>query len=142
MLTEDSPELRKRRGAFFTPYVIAEHLAEWALRGEDNEGLILDPTCGEGVFLLAAAEQLAQSGGIAIPRDSSAWTFTSHRSRRQRSCFLLYPRRRSTICWSATSLKSRRRIRLAHGSPLLTPSSETRLLFVIMSTAGMCADAH
>jgi adenine-specific DNA-methyltransferase len=62
MLAGDSPELRKRRGAFFTPYVIAEHLAEWALRGNGNEGLILDPTCGEGVFLLAAAEHLAQSG--------------------------------------------------------------------------------
>jgi adenine-specific DNA-methyltransferase len=56
----DSAELRKRRGAFFTPYAIAEHLAEWALRAAGNEGLILDPTCGEDVFLLAAAEQLAR----------------------------------------------------------------------------------
>jgi adenine-specific DNA-methyltransferase len=62
MLAGDSPELRKQRGAFFTPYSIAEHLAEWALRGVGNEGLVLDPTCGEGVFLLAAAEQLAKSG--------------------------------------------------------------------------------
>ena len=62
MSAGDSPELRKRRGAFFTPYVIAEHLAEWALRGDGNEGLILDPTCGEGVFLLAAAEHLAKNG--------------------------------------------------------------------------------
>jgi len=62
MLAGDSHELRKRRGAFFTPYGIAEHLAEWALRGEGNEGLILDPTCGEGVFLLAAAEQLTRCG--------------------------------------------------------------------------------
>jgi adenine-specific DNA-methyltransferase len=60
MLAGESPELRKRRGAFFTPYGIAEHLAEWALRGEGNEGLVLDPTCGEGVFLLAAAEKLVQ----------------------------------------------------------------------------------
>jgi adenine-specific DNA-methyltransferase len=62
MLAGDSPELRKQRGAFFTPYPIAEHLAEWALRGVGNEGLVLDPTCGEGVFLLAAAEHLAKSG--------------------------------------------------------------------------------
>jgi adenine-specific DNA-methyltransferase len=60
VLTGDSPELRKRRGAFFTPYAIAEHLAEWALRGQENEGLVLDPTCGEGVFLLAAAEHLSR----------------------------------------------------------------------------------
>jgi adenine-specific DNA-methyltransferase len=68
VLSEDSSELRKQRGAFFTPYAIAEHLAEWALRGEGNEGLVLDPTCGEGVFLLAAAEHLTRSGG---PRGSA-----------------------------------------------------------------------
>ncbi len=55
----DSPQLRKQRGAFFTPYPIAEHLAEWALRGATNSGVVLDPTCGEGVFLLAAAHRLA-----------------------------------------------------------------------------------
>ena len=55
----DSAQLRKQRGAFFTPYTIAEHLADWALRGSDNAGVVLDPTCGEGVFLLAAADQLA-----------------------------------------------------------------------------------
>lgn len=55
----DSPQLRKQRGAFFTPYSIAEHLAEWALRGATNSGVVLDPTCGEGVFLLAASRRLA-----------------------------------------------------------------------------------
>lgn len=59
MLPGDSAELRKARGAFFTPYAIAEYLADWALRGDGNEGLVLDPTCGEGVFLLAAAERAA-----------------------------------------------------------------------------------
>ena len=42
-----------------SPFPIAEHLADWALRGQDNAGVVLDPTCGEGVFLLAAAEKLA-----------------------------------------------------------------------------------
>lgn len=60
MLAGDSAEWRKQRGAFFTPYAIAEHLADWALRGVGNEGLVLDPTCGEGVFLLAAAAQLSK----------------------------------------------------------------------------------
>lgn len=59
MLPGDSPELRKQRGAFFTPFPIAEYLADWALRGQDNGGVVLDPNCGEGVFLLAAAEKLA-----------------------------------------------------------------------------------
>src|SRR4051812_22970689 len=57
----DGPVLRKRRGAFFTPYPIAEYLAQWAVRG-GGLGRVLDPTCGEGVFLLACARQLESSG--------------------------------------------------------------------------------
>lgn len=60
MLEGDSRELRKERGAFFTPYAIAQHLADWALRGSDNGGVILDPSCGDGVFLVASAERLLQ----------------------------------------------------------------------------------
>jgi methylase of polypeptide subunit release factors len=56
MLPGDSVDLRKQRGAFFTPYPIAQYLAEWALGGPGDEKSILDPTSGEGVFLLAAAE--------------------------------------------------------------------------------------
>lgn len=54
MLTGDSAELRKARGAFFTPYPIAQFLANWALGGGRHS--LLDPTCGEGVFLVAGAE--------------------------------------------------------------------------------------
>ncbi len=50
-------QLRKQRGAFFTPYEIADFLANWALAG-NQESRVLDPTCGEGVFLLAAAARL------------------------------------------------------------------------------------
>lgn len=60
-LPGDSADLRKARGAFFTPPAIAEHLAEWAIRG-DAEATILDPTCGEAVFLLAAGRQLKALG--------------------------------------------------------------------------------
>lgn len=62
MLPGDSQELRKQRGAFFTPNAIAQHLADWALRGADNGGVVLDPSCGDGVFLLAAAERLKAHG--------------------------------------------------------------------------------
>lgn len=72
----DSQELRKQRGAFFTPLPIAEHLAEWALRGQDNQGLVLDPTCGEGVFLLAAAAKLA---GTARAPDARLYGVDVHR---------------------------------------------------------------
>lgn len=58
---EDTPALRKGRGAFFTPEPIARHLADWAVRG-DPKARILDPTCGEAVFLLAAGRELRQAG--------------------------------------------------------------------------------
>lgn len=53
---EDSAFARKTRGAFFTPPAIADFLARWAIRSPDAR--VLDPTCGEAVFLLAAAERL------------------------------------------------------------------------------------
>ena len=52
----DTPELRKGRGAFFTPPEIADFLAAWAVR--EPESAVMDPTCGESVFLLAAARRL------------------------------------------------------------------------------------
>lgn len=57
----DAPHERKARGAFFTPPAIAEYLARWAI-GNDPTARILDPTCGEAVFLLAATDRLAQLG--------------------------------------------------------------------------------
>jgi adenine-specific DNA-methyltransferase len=51
---------RKLRGAFFTPPSIAEFLSRWAVRTPDAR--VLDPTCGEAVFLLAAAERLEALG--------------------------------------------------------------------------------
>jgi adenine-specific DNA-methyltransferase len=51
-----SHSLPKARGAFFTPPAIAEFLSRWAVRTPDAR--VLDPTCGEAVFLLAAAERL------------------------------------------------------------------------------------
>lgn len=52
---------RKARGAFFTPEPIAQYLAEWAVKGDPN-AKVLDPTCGEAVFLLAAADKLRELG--------------------------------------------------------------------------------
>jgi adenine-specific DNA-methyltransferase len=56
----DPTTLRKARGAFFTPPPIAEFLSRWAIRTPDEN--ILDPTCGEAVFLVAAAERLKALG--------------------------------------------------------------------------------
>lgn len=57
----DSVRERKARGAFFTPPTIANFLARWAIHG-NPAARVLDPTCGEGVFLLAAARQLRDLG--------------------------------------------------------------------------------
>ena len=60
-LIPDTPALRKARGAFFTPPAIADYLAEWAVEG-DPAATVLDPTCGESIFLAAAGRQLADLG--------------------------------------------------------------------------------
>lgn len=60
-LPGDSAQLRKARGAFFTPMAVAEHLADWAIGGNPS-ATVLDPTCGEAVFLLAAGEKLSELG--------------------------------------------------------------------------------
>ena len=52
---------RKERGAYFTPKAIADFLAEWAV-GDDKDARVLDPTCGEAVFLEAAGEALTRLG--------------------------------------------------------------------------------
>ena len=56
-----SDQSRKARGAFFTPPAIAEFLVDWAI--DDRPGArILDPTCGDGVFLEAAGKALRELG--------------------------------------------------------------------------------
>jgi adenine-specific DNA-methyltransferase len=60
-LTGESSMLRKQRGAFFTPYEIANFTAGWAV-ADRADSRVLDPTSGEGVFLLAAARHLRRGG--------------------------------------------------------------------------------
>jgi len=60
------PAGRKARGAFFTPPAIADFLAWWAV-GSNPDATVLDPTCGEAVFLLAAGRELRKNG--ADPTD-------------------------------------------------------------------------
>ncbi len=57
----DDPGLRKARGAFFTPREICRYIAAWAIR--DPRDLVLEPSCGEAEFLLAAGRRLAELGG-------------------------------------------------------------------------------
>jgi adenine-specific DNA-methyltransferase len=57
----DAGPARKARGAFFTPPAIADYLARWAISG-NTTARVLDPTCGDGAFLLAAGRQLVGLG--------------------------------------------------------------------------------
>lgn len=75
--TDDSLELRKARGAFFTPKPIADHLVKWAVR-DDPSLTVLDPTCGEAVFLLAAGERLRALGQSADELDAQLFGVDLH----------------------------------------------------------------
>lgn len=50
---------RTRRGAWYTPRWLAEDLVR---RAVDTDGTVVDPSCGGGVFLLAAADHLVAGG--------------------------------------------------------------------------------
>ena len=56
----DTADLRKARGAFFTPPNVAQYVTRWALR--TNADRVLEPSCGEAAFLLAAVDQLRALG--------------------------------------------------------------------------------
>lgn len=77
LLPGDSAEYRKARGAFFTPPAIAEHLAAWAIRDDPN-ALVLDPTCGDGVFLNAAGQQLKALGSQTSDLDGQVFGIDLH----------------------------------------------------------------
>lgn len=57
----DTAELRKARGAFFTPEPIARYITDWAVRSTSDQ--VLEPSCGEASFLLAAVDRLAALRG-------------------------------------------------------------------------------
>ncbi len=56
-------EGEKQRGAYYTPARVAEALCRWAVRPGDR---VLDPACGDGVFLRAARALGARPAGIEI----------------------------------------------------------------------------
>lgn len=56
----DTSELRKARGAFFTPPAIASFITDWAVRSPQDR--VLEPSTGEAEFLLHATERLQQLG--------------------------------------------------------------------------------
>ncbi len=59
-------DTRKARGAFFTPPALCRHMAAWAIR--DAGDRVLEPSCGEAAFLLAAGDRLTELGAHDRPR--------------------------------------------------------------------------
>lgn len=51
---------RKARGAFFTPLEISRYLVDWAIRSPSDR--VLEPSCGDAMFLMPAAARLAAMG--------------------------------------------------------------------------------
>lgn len=56
----DSAELRKARGAFFTPPEVTHYLAAWSIRAASDR--VLEPSCGDGAILDAVVSRLDALG--------------------------------------------------------------------------------
>lgn len=76
---EDSRQQRKGRGAFFTPAALCAYVCDWAVRTATDR--VLEPSCGEAAFLVAAAQRLdaldapadpEQLVGVEVHADSAA----------------------------------------------------------------------
>lgn len=57
----DTSAARKARGAFFTPPELCSYVADWAVRSPNDR--VLEPSCGDAEFLLAAGERVRGLGG-------------------------------------------------------------------------------
>ncbi|WP_203568997.1 N-6 DNA methylase [Aestuariimicrobium ganziense] len=62
----DTADLRKARGAFFTPDQLVSFVVDWAIRSADDQ--VLEPSCGEAAFLTQAVDALRTRGSSATPR--------------------------------------------------------------------------
>lgn len=61
-LASDSAELRKARGAYFTPPDVSGYLALWSIRlGQRSE---TELSCGDGSIISAAVNRLHALGGL------------------------------------------------------------------------------
>lgn len=60
----DTPELRKARGAFFTPESITRYVSNWAIR--DANDTVLEPSAGDAAFLVEAVRRLHELG-VKVP---------------------------------------------------------------------------
>ncbi len=60
VVTPETAELAKARGAFYTPPAITRFLARWAVRTADDR--VLEPSAGDGAFLSALSDRFNDLG--------------------------------------------------------------------------------
>lgn len=72
----DSAEARKERGAFFTPQEIASFLARQLITSSACR--VLEPSCGEAEFVLAACERLQRLGHVGSDYSNSICAYELH----------------------------------------------------------------
>lgn len=53
---------RKLRGGYYTPLELAQYLVRWGLRADTKR--ILEPSCGDGNFVLAILQHLGKTPGL------------------------------------------------------------------------------
>lgn len=80
----DPEALRKARGAYFTPPAVCDFMVHWAIQSPVDT--VLEPSCGEAAFLLAAIQRLEQLGAES-PRLSG---FELHRPSADAAAELLH----------------------------------------------------
>ena len=93
-------ETARALGTFYTPASVAAPMCRWAIRESGDS--VLDPSCGEGAFLLRAAERLADLGAgpgrlAGVELDGRALARTRRRlrgPRLERDDFFSYAERR------------------------------------------------
>ncbi|MDO4243244.1 MAG: N-6 DNA methylase [Actinomyces sp.] len=79
---QDTPGLRKARGAFFTPPDIASFIVDWAVRRPTDR--ILEPSTGDAEFLVHAVERLTSLGAdrpVVFGSELHAWSAEEGRRR-------------------------------------------------------------
>jgi adenine-specific DNA-methyltransferase len=57
---EQNIDFDKLRGGYYTPSPIADFICSWAIQNEDD--LVLEPSCGDGNFIQAAIERFGDLG--------------------------------------------------------------------------------
>ena len=58
------PSTQKLRGGYYTPAQLSEYLCRWAIR--DPSDRVIEPSCGDGSFVRAAASRLHAGSLVAV----------------------------------------------------------------------------